>query len=142
VVIVNEHHLQRVLDEYVDDFNAWRPHRGSGQRAPRGSARTAHANPTGPDHWSAGARGPASRVSACSLRDGVLAPYNGPVDRGAERPGLPFTLPPFRKAVAFRQRLGPAVTGPSHGFEGRVGWMDLPSGDRMPVHAGCPRPRV
>ena len=47
VVIVNKRHLQRVLDEYVDYFNAWRPHRGLGQGAPRGSARTAHANPTG-----------------------------------------------------------------------------------------------
>jgi hypothetical protein len=27
-----------VLDEYVAYFNAWRPHRGLGQRAPCGSA--------------------------------------------------------------------------------------------------------
>jgi hypothetical protein len=45
--IVDERHLQRVLDEYVAYFNAWRPHRGLGQRAPCGSVPTAHANPTG-----------------------------------------------------------------------------------------------
>jgi hypothetical protein len=28
-------------------FNAWRPHRGLGQRAPCGSAPTAPSNPTG-----------------------------------------------------------------------------------------------
>jgi len=38
VVIINEGHLQQVLDEYVAYFNAWRPHRGLGQRAPCGSA--------------------------------------------------------------------------------------------------------
>ena len=38
VVILNECHLQRVLDEYVAYFNAWRPHQGLGQRAPCGSA--------------------------------------------------------------------------------------------------------
>jgi len=38
MVILNERHLQRVLDEYVAYFNAWRPHRGLGQRAPCGSA--------------------------------------------------------------------------------------------------------
>src|SRR5215813_3417701 len=32
LVIVNERHLQRILDEYVAYFNAWRPHRGVGQR--------------------------------------------------------------------------------------------------------------
>ena len=47
VLIVNERHLQRVLDEYVAYFNAWRPHRGLGQRAPCGSAPTAPSNPTG-----------------------------------------------------------------------------------------------
>jgi putative transposase len=47
VLIVNERHLQRVLDEYVAYFNAWRPHRGLGQRAPCGSAPTAQSNPTG-----------------------------------------------------------------------------------------------
>jgi putative transposase len=44
--IVNQRHLQRVLNEYVVYFNAWRPHRGLGQRAPYGSAPTAHADPT------------------------------------------------------------------------------------------------
>jgi hypothetical protein len=29
-VIVNERHLQRVLDEYVAYFNGWRPHRALG----------------------------------------------------------------------------------------------------------------
>ncbi len=38
VGILNECHLQRVLDEYVAYFNAWRPHQGLGQRAPCGSA--------------------------------------------------------------------------------------------------------
>jgi putative transposase len=47
VLIVNERHLQRVLDEYVAYFNAWRPHRGLGQRAPCGSAPSAQSNPTG-----------------------------------------------------------------------------------------------
>jgi transposase InsO family protein len=45
--IVDERHLQRVLDEYVAYFNAWRPHRGLSQRAPCGSAPMAQANPTG-----------------------------------------------------------------------------------------------
>jgi Integrase core domain len=39
--------LQRVLDEYVAYFNAWRPHQGLGQRAPCGSVPTAPSNPTG-----------------------------------------------------------------------------------------------
>jgi putative transposase len=47
VLIVNERHLQRVLDEYVAYFNAWRPHRGLGQRAPCGSAPSVQSNPTG-----------------------------------------------------------------------------------------------
>jgi transposase InsO family protein len=47
VVIVTERHLQRVLDEYVAYFNAWRPHRGLGQRAPCGSAPSVQSNPTG-----------------------------------------------------------------------------------------------
>jgi putative transposase len=38
LVIINERHLQQVLDEYVAYFNAWRPHRGLGLRAPCGSA--------------------------------------------------------------------------------------------------------
>jgi putative transposase len=45
--IVDERHLQRVLDEYVAYFNAWRPHQGLGQRAPCGSAPTDPSNPTG-----------------------------------------------------------------------------------------------
>jgi Integrase core domain len=45
--IVDERHLQRALDEYVAYFNAWRPHRGLGQRAPCGSAPTGPSNPTG-----------------------------------------------------------------------------------------------
>jgi putative transposase len=32
--IFNEHHLQKVLAEYVGYFNGWRPHRSLGQRAP------------------------------------------------------------------------------------------------------------
>jgi hypothetical protein len=40
-------HLQRVLDEYVAYFKAWRPHQGLGQRAPCGSVPTAPSNPTG-----------------------------------------------------------------------------------------------
>jgi transposase InsO family protein len=47
VLIVDERHLQRVLDEYVAYFNAWRPHQGLGQRAPCGSVPTAPPNPTG-----------------------------------------------------------------------------------------------
>ena len=34
MLIFNERHLRRVLAEYVDDFNHWRPHRSIGQRAP------------------------------------------------------------------------------------------------------------
>ena len=44
--ILNERHLQHVLDEYVVYFNAWRPHRGLGQRAPCGSAPTVPVDPT------------------------------------------------------------------------------------------------
>jgi putative transposase len=47
MVIINERHLQRVLDEYVAYFNAWRPHRGLGQRAPCGPALPAQSHPTG-----------------------------------------------------------------------------------------------
>ena len=36
--IFNEHHLQKVLTEYVGYFNDWRPHRSIGQRAPCASA--------------------------------------------------------------------------------------------------------
>ncbi len=35
MLIFNERHLRRVLAEYVDYFNHWRPHRSIGQRAPR-----------------------------------------------------------------------------------------------------------
>ena len=45
--IVDEGHLQRVLDEYVAYFNAWRPHRGLGQRAPCGSDPPAGSTPAG-----------------------------------------------------------------------------------------------
>jgi hypothetical protein len=34
VLVMNEVHLQRVLDEYRDFFNEARPHRGIGQRRP------------------------------------------------------------------------------------------------------------
>ncbi len=34
ILIFNERHLRRVLAEYVDYFNHWRPHRSIGQRAP------------------------------------------------------------------------------------------------------------
>jgi putative transposase len=34
VFIFNEHHLEKVLVEYVAYFNHWRPHRSIGQRAP------------------------------------------------------------------------------------------------------------
>jgi transposase InsO family protein len=47
LAIVDERHLQRVLDEYVAYFNSWRPHRWLGQRAPCGSASMAPCNPTG-----------------------------------------------------------------------------------------------
>jgi hypothetical protein len=47
MLIVNERHLQRVLDEYVAYFNAWRPYRGLGQRVPCGSAPPPRSNPTG-----------------------------------------------------------------------------------------------
>jgi putative transposase len=47
VLIVHERHLQRVLAEYVAYFNAWRPHRRLGQRAPCGSAPSAQSNPAG-----------------------------------------------------------------------------------------------
>jgi Integrase core domain len=33
-LIVNEHHLRRVLDEYLRQYNAARPHRALGQLAP------------------------------------------------------------------------------------------------------------
>jgi putative transposase len=45
--IVNESHLQRVLDEYVAYFNAWRPHQGLGQRAPCEWAPASRPNATG-----------------------------------------------------------------------------------------------
>jgi hypothetical protein len=45
--LAKDSHLQRVLDEYVAYFNAWRPYRGLGKRAPCGSAPMAQANPTG-----------------------------------------------------------------------------------------------
>jgi len=35
VFIFNEHHLQKILAEYVEYFNDWRPHRSLGQRLPR-----------------------------------------------------------------------------------------------------------
>jgi transposase InsO family protein len=38
--ILSERHLRRVLAEYVDYFNLWRPHRSIGQRAPRAPPRT------------------------------------------------------------------------------------------------------
>jgi putative transposase len=34
VLIVNEHHLRRVLTEYLRHYNAARPHRAPGQLAP------------------------------------------------------------------------------------------------------------
>jgi transposase InsO family protein len=70
LVIVDERHLQRVLDEYVAYFNAWRPHQGLGQRPPCGSAPPAPVQPDRPDHRAAGARGSASCLSACSVMVG------------------------------------------------------------------------
>jgi len=34
ILILNKHHLRRVIDEYVDYFNCARPHQGIGQRIP------------------------------------------------------------------------------------------------------------
>jgi hypothetical protein len=34
LLIVNEHHLRRVLNEYLQHYNAARPHRALGQHAP------------------------------------------------------------------------------------------------------------
>ena len=34
VLIVNEHHLRRLLTEYLSHYNAARPHRALGQLAP------------------------------------------------------------------------------------------------------------
>jgi putative transposase len=41
VLIVHEHHLRRVLTEYLRHYNAARPHRALGQLAPA----QAHARP-------------------------------------------------------------------------------------------------
>ena len=38
LLILNERHLRRVLAEYVEYFNRWRPHRSIGQRAPCAAA--------------------------------------------------------------------------------------------------------
>jgi hypothetical protein len=46
MLIVDERHFQRVLDEDLAYFNAWRPQQGLGQRAPCGSASTGPSNPT------------------------------------------------------------------------------------------------
>jgi putative transposase len=45
--ILSERHLRRVLAEYVDYFNGWRPHRSMGQRAPRAPPRTVQSNISG-----------------------------------------------------------------------------------------------
>ncbi|MFF3468727.1 integrase core domain-containing protein [Streptomyces sp. NPDC002619] len=39
VLITGEHHLQLVVEEYVDHYNGHRPHRSLGQRCPTVSAR-------------------------------------------------------------------------------------------------------
>lgn len=38
MLIVNEHHLRRVLNDYVAFYNRWRPHQTLGQQAPCGTA--------------------------------------------------------------------------------------------------------
>jgi putative transposase len=41
LLIINEHHLRRVLTEYLRHYNAARPHRALGQLAPGATSRPA-----------------------------------------------------------------------------------------------------
>jgi transposase InsO family protein len=50
VLIVNEEHLQAVLQEYVGYYNAERPHRSLMLTPPRPSARTSHRPGASPGH--------------------------------------------------------------------------------------------
>ena len=42
VIVINEGHLRRVLDEYVEHYNTMRPHRSLGLDAPKGRPATNH----------------------------------------------------------------------------------------------------
>jgi putative transposase len=42
LIVINERHLRRVLDEYVEHYNAMRPHRSLGLDAPEGRPPTHH----------------------------------------------------------------------------------------------------
>jgi putative transposase len=44
MLITGERHLRLVLDEYVDHYNVYRPHRALRQKPPAGRARGAGGN--------------------------------------------------------------------------------------------------
>ena len=54
LLIVNEHHLRRVLTEYMAHYNAARPHRALGQLPPAQAHTPSHRRPTSPSTGSAG----------------------------------------------------------------------------------------
>ncbi|MGI8451391.1 MAG: integrase core domain-containing protein [Streptosporangiaceae bacterium] len=69
LLIVNEHHLRRVLTGYLLHYNAARPHRALGQLAPA-QAPTGRRRSTSPSTGSAGNRSSAgSRASIRSQHD-------------------------------------------------------------------------
>ena len=73
LLIVNEHHLRRVLTEYLLHYNTARPHRALGQLAPA-QAPAGHRRSTSPSTGSAGNRSSAgSRASIRSPPDGPAA---------------------------------------------------------------------
>jgi len=48
MLIFNERHLQKVVDEYVDYYNKHRPHRSLGHQSPVVCEKDKSTTPTGP----------------------------------------------------------------------------------------------
>ena len=94
VVIVNEHHLRRVLTEYLRHYNTARPHRALGQLAPA----QAHARP--PQINLAGHRIRGNKFSAGS-RASTRSPPNNPrmLQRGSRTPPRSLYSSPTRYRV-------------------------------------------
>ena len=72
LLIVNEHHLRRVLTEYLRHYNAARPHRALGQLAPAQARHPAAARSTSPS------TGSAENKSSADSRTSTRSPPDSP----------------------------------------------------------------
>jgi putative transposase len=117
LLIVNEHHLRRVLTEYLLHYNTARPHRALGQLA-RSSRARGHRRSTSPD------TGPAENKSSGDSRTTTRLPPDRPKlprEDAGQHPYRVFEPHRARRAMlTARQRRShhPAVGSPAPGGHG------------------------